>query len=199
MRKWFEPATFFLLISLWVAGCATMPESSSLESKPMKADIFTEVTGVDSPCPGLADLVIKASIKTPPKGHNVFWWINDLHGRADYPFRFSVDGQAITWKADNITHDSFQGDESPPDNPERGIGVKYMLEKRIRLAPGAHTVSFSLPAEEYVMQVEISMREGMENIIEFKPIYRKRFKGNIRNFLFGLKQYEVALNGKQIK
>lgn len=198
MRKSANMVILFSVFSFFVAGCATAPVEIPAISQNMRANVFTEVTRESMPPRGFADLVIKACIKTPPERHSILWWINDLHGKADYPFLFNMDGQAVTWKADKVIDETSQSCENAPDNPECGAGVKYVLEKRIRLSVGSHAVSFNLPAEDYSMQVEISVSEGKKNILEFKPIYNKRFKGATRNFLFGLKQYDVSYNGKKI-
>lgn len=96
---------------------------------------------------GFADLVIKASIKTHLESYYILESKESLHGKSGYSFVINIDGQAVTWKVDG------QKDTVPPydakgkisTNPEAGEGVKYSLEKRVRLAACSHRIFFGIP------------------------------------------------------
>ena len=194
MRKRVNAVISFLPFVLLFLGCTSVPWLSPSA----KSGVFTEVATSGAPPSGFVDLIVKASLKTSSEGRNVLWK-DDPHGKADYPFRFTVDGQTVTWKADRVAEGKPLIGESVPENPEHGIGVEYLLKKRIRLAAGEHVASFSLPVEDYRVAVGIDLREGVENILEFKPVYNEMYQGKTRNFLFGVKQFEVFFNGERIK
>lgn len=77
-------------------------------------------------------------------------------------------------------------------DPEAGDGMKYNLAKRLRLSSGNHKIFFGLPEETYFKELEITLIEGAEHILEFKPIYReKTLPFRIQSFLKGIGKYEV--------
>ncbi|MBA4419102.1 MAG: hypothetical protein C0392_14530, partial [Syntrophus sp. (in: bacteria)] len=85
------------------------------------------------------------------------------------------------------------------EDPEAGSGVKYMVEKRLRLKGGEKNLFFGLPEEEYCTDIRIRVLEGKENSLEFKPVYRKGGTRHIRNFKYGIEDFEVFLSGNQIQ
>ena len=58
---------------------------------------------------------------------------------------------------------------------------------------------FSLPDEVCCASVRIHVREGHENILEFRPVYRKGGTRHIRNFKYGVEDFEVFFNGGRIQ
>jgi hypothetical protein len=79
-------------------------------------------------------------------------------------------------------------------------GIKYILEKKLRLLSGTHKVWFALPEDDYSVEAEITLRDGEEAILEFKPIYRyKTQPTRIPTFLEEIDAYEVYLNGVKVK
>ena len=84
-------------------------------------------------------------------------------------------------------------------DPEARQGIKYILEKKVRLTAGTHSVLFSLPEDNYSTEVEISLPEGRTSIMEFRPVYKtKRFPKRMPTFMEGIDKYEVSLNGQRI-
>ena len=86
------------LIGLVAVSCSTTSGQIKMKSESVRADVFTEVDGTTAPADrGLADLVIKISIKTD-SGDHPLWWVKDTHGTNNYPVVLNIDGQAAIWK-----------------------------------------------------------------------------------------------------
>lgn len=91
----------------------------------------------------------------------------------------------------------FDKDGKTSRDPEEGEGMKYALDRKVRLPAGSHKVFFGLPEEKYFVEIEITLKEGDVSILEFKPVYRtKRIPTRIPTFLKGVNKYEMFLNGK---
>ena len=163
-------------------------------SESVRTAIFMETKDMEPPPEGFSDLTIRASIKTH-SGEHAVWWIKDIHGKSGYPFIINIDGQAVTWQVEGYDEDESKPGEKDRSNPEAGSGRKYVLEKRVRLREGAHTVSFGLSAENYFTQVEIETMQETQTILEFKPVYRKRSRAATRSFLLGIERYKALVNG----
>lgn len=84
-------------------------------------------------------------------------------------------------------------------NPEAGSGVKYTVEKRIRLKGGEKTVFFGAPDDGCCKSIRIVLREGKENILEFRPVYGKPGRGTVRNFMSGIERLEAYFNGERVE
>jgi hypothetical protein len=84
-------------------------------------------------------------------------------------------------------------------DPEAGTGVKYLLDKKIRIASGPHRIFFGLLAEGFSKEFEVTLKEGEMNVLELKPVYNYTpFPYRIPSFLEGVKGYEVYLNGNPV-
>jgi hypothetical protein len=162
-----------IILGTTLGGCGIKSKDIRTESTKSIAVVFSEVKE-ESPIPqGFVDVVIKASIKTHEEGY--YWFEPDetMHGKQAYPFVINVDGQSITWLVDGKKDSTTDYDEHGNKNSERGVGIKYLLEKKIRLAAGSHIISLRLPAEENETEVKIELHEGELHGLEFKPIYKK--------------------------
>jgi hypothetical protein len=172
-----------------------------MKSKSEGTSIFTEIRD-GGPIPkGLAELTIRANIKTHIEGYYILESKESLHGKQKYPFLVNIDGQAERWEVDGIKDikPAYEADGKTSLDPEAREGIKYFLEKKVRLHAGTHKVFFGLPEDNYSTEVEISLKEGETSILEFKPIYRtKKIPTRIPTFLTGIDKYEVFLNGKQV-
>jgi hypothetical protein len=61
-------------------------------------------------------------------------------------------------------------------------------------------VFFALPDDDYFIEADVTVKEGEQAVLEFKPVYKyKTFPTRIPTFLKGIKQYEVYLNGEKIR
>ena len=70
-------------------------------------------------------------------------------GKTGLPFLLNVDGQAVTWKVDGHPETTPRYFEDGTRNPEGGTGIRYLLDRRIRLQPGIHHLFFGLPGEDF--------------------------------------------------
>jgi hypothetical protein len=179
------------------AGCATASREMQSMSESIRTDIFIAAKEGEPVPEGYGELTIRASIKTH-SGEHAVWWIKDIHGKPGYPFLLNIDGQAAMWKAEGHVDDKPKsGDEGGAD-PEAGSGRKYVLEERIRLREGPHTVFFGLPAEDYFTRAEIEIMAKRQGTLEFKPVYHKYGRTPNRNFLLELEYLEVFMDGEAI-
>jgi hypothetical protein len=180
-------------------SCATPQKKDvTLIENSTATGMFREIQNGEAVEKGLADLLIRASIKTPVAGFHLFESKSHLHGKPGYPFIFNLDGQAVTWKVDGVTGDGADVAGKQGDGPEVGLGVRYVMEKRIRLSPGPRRVFFYLPEEDHVTENAISLEEGRMNVLEYRPLYQKPGRGIRYDFHHGIARYEVFLNGGPI-
>lgn len=190
------------LFSVALLGCGAASKTIVLKSQSEKADVFTEVTDAGARPQGFADLIVKANIKTHEAGYYVAESGERLHGKPGYPFVFNIDGQAAIWKIDGQKDVKPAYDEQgkTSKDPEARTGIKYVLEKKLRLRPGMRKIYFALPEEDYSVEAEITLREGEEAVLEFKPRYRRKtLPTRIPTFLQGIDKYEIYLNGVTVQ
>jgi hypothetical protein len=176
-----------------LAGCGATTREITRMSQSERTDVFTEIVS-EGPIPaGYADMVIRASLKTPLAGYYPLESKRTSHGKEIYPFLVNIDGQAVLWQVEgrkNLLPEYVDGKTSR--DPEAGEGMKYVLEKKIRLALGSHKVFFGLPDELYYTTVDISLRSGGLCVLELKPVYRyKTVPTRIPSFLKGVDTFEV--------
>jgi hypothetical protein len=185
-----------LLIGL--GGCGGAVKQITAESQGMRTDVFIEVKEQQPPPKGTVDLTIKASVKTPPEGYYLFGERTHPQGKDSYPFELNIDGQEIVWKGQGKSETTPRWDENGRIIPEGGGGIRYVLDKKIRLRPGFHHVVFGLPDENYFTEVRVSLREGEPHTLEFQPLYVMGRKHH-RSFYHGIKSYDAFLDGAYIK
>jgi hypothetical protein len=176
-----------------LAGCGTSTKVIARMSHGERTNVFTEIVS-EGPVPtGYADVVIRASLKTPLAGYYSLEPKGSVQGKAIYPFLINIDGQAVLWQVEGRTHllpEYVDGKTSR--DPEAGAGMKFTFEKRVRLAAGAHKVFFGLPDEPYYTTADISVQSTESYVLEFQPDYRyKLFPTRIPTFLKGVEKFEV--------
>ncbi len=184
-----------LLIGL--GGCGGAAKQIRATSQSMATGVFTEVKDQQTPPKETVDLTIKASIKTPPEGYYLLERTPPRR-KDGYPFELNIDGQEIVWKVERKSEITPRWDENGKIIPEGGEGIRYVLEKKIRLRPGFHHVVFGLPDENYFTEVKVSLREGEPHTLEFQPVYvmgRKHHK----SFYHGIKSYDAFLDGTYVR
>ncbi|MEN6489679.1 MAG: hypothetical protein ABFD66_12525 [Smithella sp.] len=190
-----------LMILIVLTGCGTAAKEIQIRSQSNRLDVFTEINDASPPVQGFATLTIKASIKTHLARYYVLESRESIHGKQGYPFLINIDGQAETWTAEG-KKDSlplYDLDGKTSHNPEAGEGMKYVIEKKIRLRAGTHKIFLGLPADDYIKEVDITLKEGNAYMLEFKPIYKyKDYPTRIPTYLKGIKEYEVYLNNNRI-
>ncbi len=181
-----------------LAGCGGTGKKLTPESQNMRTDVFIEVKDQQPPPKGTADLTIKASIKTPPEGYYLLEGRTPPQKKDGYPFELEIDGQEIVWKVEGTPEITPPWDKKGERIPEGGQGIRYVLDKKIRLRPGLHHVVFGLPEEDYFTEVKISLREDEPHTLEFQPFYAMGRRG-YHDFYHGIKTYNVFLDGIRIK
>lgn len=189
------------ILCITLVGCGSTAKEIRMKSLTERTDVFHEVKDEGIIPKGFADLVIRASIKTHLESYYILESKESLHGKQSYPFLINIDGQAALWNVEGVRDNkpAYDKDGKTSYDPEAGDGMKYILEKKIRLAAGSHRIFLGLPEEKYSVEVKITLNEGETSVLEFKPIYRtKRIPTRIRTFLKGIDKYEVFLNGKPV-
>jgi hypothetical protein len=187
-----------IAIGITLVGCGATTKEIARMSQSEKTDVFTEVAS-EGPAPaGYADVVIKASLKTPLAGYYPLESKKSEHGKPEYSFLVNIDGQAVLWKVAGRKHELPKYiDGKTSHDPEAGEGMKYVLERKVRLAAGAHKVFFGLPGEAYYTTAEITVKSGSLYILEFKPHYWfKTVPTRIPTFLKGINNYEVVFTAQ---
>ena len=185
-----------LLIGL--GGCGGAVKQITAESQGMRTDVFIEVKDQQPFAKEAVDLTIRASIKTPPEGYYLFGERTHPQGKDGYPFELNIDGQEIVWGMQGKPEITPRWDENGRIIPEGGEGIRYVLDKKIRLRPGFHHVVFGLPDENYFTEVKVSLREGEPHTLEFQPVYVMGRKHH-RSFYHGIKSYDAFLDGTYVR
>jgi hypothetical protein len=194
MKKILPLLIIGLVITMF--GCGTASKKIAKKSFGKNTDVFYEIQDEGDHQEGLVDLIIKAQIKTHPQGWYFAESKDSLHGKTTYPFLFNIDHQAIIWEVPGKEENDHEckGKEIIPDC---GEGVRYVLEKRIRLKKGVHKIFFALPGDEYRTKFELTCNESKLYILELKPIY-SRYRSVSQNYLRGVQRFDVFLNNEQI-
>ena len=203
MKK-YSVYVLYVLVALaftGLTGCGATAKMIAAKSQSERADVFTEVADAGVKSQGYVDLVVKANIKTHVEGYYSGEPEMSLHGKPGYPFVLNIDGQAVVWKVDGHEDVKPAYDEQgrTSKDPEARRGIKYTLEKKLRLSEGAHKVYLALPEEDYIVAADITLRSGEAAVLEFKPLYwHKHIPYNIPTFLNGIRKYEIYLNGTKM-
>jgi hypothetical protein len=186
-----------IILSGFIIGCTTgtAVRGQICSTSAEQGNIFEELED-GNPVPGWSILIIRASIKTPREGYYLFESKHSLHGKSEYPFVFNIGGQGVTWMAKGKP-DTQQKIIDSKRNPEGGEGVKYLLDKRIKLKPGSYKIYLGLTEENFQKEIDINLIEGKTSILEFTPVYqRDRVSGY--TFYKGIHDFKVYLNEKEI-
>jgi hypothetical protein len=189
---------FFVFIMVSASsflGCSTAYKEIQAKSISERTDVFHEVHKAGGiPPQGSADLIIRAEVKTNLEGFHIFESNKSLHKKSKYPFLFNIDGQSVVWEVKG------QREDTPFDKgkPDGGEGMRYILEKRIRLASGRHSVFFALPETDYFKEFAITLEGNKLAVLELEPIYRMGGRSLGRSFSLGVEYFEIFLNGKHV-
>lgn len=129
------PADALLLVvilMIGLGGCGGTPKPITTTSQ--RTDVFTETRDSSRPAEGEVDLTIKASVKTPTPEHYLLE-SKPQPPAGGFPFELNVDGQEIVWKVEGARENTPV--HGPSGRlPEGGEGIRYVLEKTIRLPAG---------------------------------------------------------------
>jgi hypothetical protein len=175
MKKIMHWALLLAFVVL-AANCGAAREQIQTQSKTWCEGIFCEVNTSDKPPPGYADVVIKASLKTHLPGEYLLASGSSPHGGPFYHFTVNVDGQAVTWQVPG------QRENLPVmkdrDCQDEGDGMRYPLEKKIRLRAGTHRIFLGVREENTAKTMIVNLREGASSTLEFRPIYPRHKQGH---------------------
>jgi len=200
MKRYTTEISVVLMLAM-LLGCGAAVKTTAKGATSERAEVFTEVTDAESRPQGFADVIVKANIKTHEAGYYIGESKNSSHGKPGYPFTINIDGQAAVWKVDGQTdvRPAYDEQGKTSRDPDARTGIKYSIEKKLRLRHGKHKMWFSLPDEDYFAESEITLRDGEEAVVEFKPIYRDHtLPTRMPTFLAGLGRYEIYVNGVKV-
>jgi len=189
------------IMSLILIGCGAAAKEIRVKTQTERTDVFTEIKNAGTPARGFVLLIIKATIKTHPEGYYVLEMKDSLHGKPGYPFLINIDGQAEIRKIDGQKESLplYDKEGKTSHDPDAGEGIKYVLEKEIRMRAGTHKVFLGLPADDYFKEVGITLQEGNTYVLEFKSVYKYKTRPTrIPRFEKGIKEFEVFLNGVRV-
>lgn len=180
-----------LSLAVLLANCGAAREQIRTQSITEREGVFQEVSTAEGPPARFADVVVKASLKTHLPGEYLLESGSSAHGGPFYHFTVNVDGQAVTWKVPGQRENlSVVKDR---DSQDEGDGMKYGLEKRIRLRAGTHRIFFGVPEEDYTKTVTVNLQEGKSYTLEFRPIY-PRYKWGHPAFRLGFLGFNTLFN-----
>jgi len=178
-----------VLCGIILLGCTASSKEIRLKSRSERKDVFSE--SAKEPIPsGMAELRIRTSIKTklerqflpgPSKGIPA----------PGYPFLINIDGQAATWRVGG------QRERNGKTRPERGEGLRYILERKLTLSAGLHKIFFGLPEEDYFVQIEATLKDGELHFLEFEPLYGECWTRH-QSFRHGVSRLEIVLDGNPV-
>jgi hypothetical protein len=189
------------IMGITLISCVTSSQAIKSKSISDRAGVFSETTD-GTPPQGYADIVIKASIKTPLEGYYPLESEKSLRGKTVYPVVFNIGGQAVTWdmKGERESAPLYNMDAKTSHDPEAGVGMKYYIEKKVRLISGTHKIFFGLPGEKYYTETEVSLKDRETYYMVFAPVYKYKSRPHrIPTFLKGIKNYEIYLDENRIQ
>ncbi len=196
MKSLMKYAIIIILV-LFVVSCGTTSKKIKAKAESIRSDVFREITEGSIPAVNTVDLLIRTHIKTHLEGYYILESRDSLHGTPNYPFVCNIDGQGVVWKAGGVKEETARYDEKGKEIPEGSPGIRYSLEKKVRLAPGKHTIYFGLPEDDYAVEFEVTLAGGEQHFLDLKPQYMRYGKSQ-RSFRSGISRYDVFLNGKHV-
>ena len=186
-----------LLVAL-LSGCGSALKEINAKSQSMRSDVFVEIKDGEAIPSGYADVILKVSIKTPPRGYYLWESSDSFSGKPGFPFVFNIDGQAAVWKSDGQEEITSPYDEKGERIPDGGRGIRYILNKKIRLTTGPHKFFLGVPEDEYAREFVIFVKKGVSTL-EFKPVYRGDYQRTAPSFLNGIHSFESFYDGSPVK
>ncbi len=185
VKSTFAKTALFFLAASFVsipAGCSLFRHEVKSKYESVRTDVFTELNSTSEPPPsGSVNLEIKASIK------------KHVDEEPEYAFVVNIDGQAVRWNA-------IGRKETLPvlESAEGGAGMKYYLDKTLRLSSGHHDLFFAVPEDDYSVDFDVSLKDGRTYLLEFVPVYRySPARDHISSFSYGIYRYDIVLSGKR--
>lgn len=190
-----------VIMGITLISCVTASQAIKSKSISDRTGEFSEITE-GAPPQGYADIIIKASIKTPLEGHYLLESGKSLRGKTVYPVVFNIGGQAVTWdmKGEKEGTPMYDNNGKTSHDPEAGDGMKYFIEKKVRLISGTHKIFLGLPGENYFTETEVSLKDRETYHMVFAPVYKYKTRPHrIPTFLKGINKYEIFLDENRIR
>ena len=173
-----------------MAGCASNRSAVLKVGKSTRQDVFQEVYKAKA---ATGEAVLK--IYFPVKGFKARF-VNTFYKHSDPPYTVivNIDGQSVVLTDEPVLED-LPGDFMK--NPEAGSGWKYNFRKELLLEPGKHHVSIAIPLSDVVMEKEMTLNAGV-NQLQVTPIYNASVTKyqNYPKFSYGLRQVVMKLNNQ---
>ena len=149
----------FIILFVVFTSCGSSEKRIENNLNSTKDNIFTEAADLRRVSSDYATLQIKISLKSHKKRHYpILPFLNskDHHGDKSHQFLINIDGQALLLNIPGTAEDTNKNDYSIGVS-EQGDGVRYMLNKNLRLKSGRHKVALALPEEDYITEFELDM------------------------------------------
>ena len=186
-----------LLVALF-SGCGSALKEINATSLSTRSDVFVEIKNDEAILSGYSNVIIKVSIKTPLTGYYLWESKGSFSGKPGFPFVFNIDGQAVVWKIDGQEEITSPYDENGERIRDGGKGIRYILNKKIRLTTGSHKLFLGVPEDEFAREFVIFVKDGVSTL-EFKPVYRGDHQRTAPSFLNGIQFFELFYDGFPIK
>ena len=191
LKKWIVVFGTLIALALALGGCHGTAKPATT---PPGTTVFTEVRDASSPPEGMVDLSLRMSVKVPTPEH---YLLESRKPIQNLLFELNVDGQEIVWETAGLL------EKTPAYGPrgrlrEGGEGMRYVLDRTIRLSAGPHHLVFGVPQDDYYTEAKVSLTKEERHTLEFQPIYAMGRKG-YRTFFRGISRTLVFLDGVRIK
>lgn len=193
MRRALIGLSVFLAV---MSGCTRNEELLKRSSITTSSDVFREVPLEEKVSSGYSKLTIYSSVKTPRPGDRLF--DNSKPGTSVYVLLINIDGQ--TERINGIvTEDS----SSKFNDPEAGVGIRYIFEKKVLIRSGRHNLIIAGPEDGIAVEKVINLVDGTDNFFLLKPKYggvaiRKKpsVYGSGPRFTNGIRGFDTFFNGR---
>lgn len=179
-----------------MSGCTRDAELLKRGSVTTKSDVFREVPSDEKVPSGYSKLIIYSSVKTPRSGDR--WFDNSKRGTSDYVLLINIDGQAERING-AVTEDS----SSKFNDPEAGVGIRYIFEKKVLMRSGRHNLIIASPEDGIAVEKVIDLADGTDNFILLKPKYggvtsrrKPSVYGSGPRFTNGIRGFDTFFNGR---
>jgi len=190
--------TIIITIST-ITGCAGTPRIIGSKLSENVKGVFNEWKENGTLKPGESVLFINTSFKTHAEDIHYFYLETKKspHGKPSYRVLVNIDGQPVVWTMQGARESKPVYNEAGKriPHPEAGDGIRYVLDKKLLIAPGKHRVFFSLPDDGYYKEFGINVQKGDGNFLELRPVYQiQHRKPRVRSFLSEIEIFRVYYN-----
>ena len=187
------------LILIWLSTSLIMMSGCSTGSVLLKnccngtrTDVFQVVDDGGAIPQGYARLRIFSSLKVLMLGDSLF-------GSKLTALVVNIDGQVIRISGMATEENS---DARRLRDPEAGKGIRYTFTTKLQLNKGAHRLIVALPEKGVIIEKEVTLADGIENLLQLEPLYHRtpprRHSFGETSFKEGILSFDANLNGNDI-